>query len=169
MALPAPFDLRRFVEAHRHLLRPPVGNTRVFEDGDFIVMIVGGPNHRRDFHVDPGDELFYQLEGAIELEVIDDGARRTIPIGEGEVFLLPAGVPHSPRRGPGTVGLVIERRRQGGEEDALRWYCDACGALVHERRFALRDITRELAAAIEAVAADVSLRTCPACGAVAPP
>lgn len=169
MPLPAPFDLRRFVDTHRDLLRPPVGNARVFDDGDFIIMVVGGPNHRRDFHVDPGEELFYQLEGAITLVVIDEGRPREVTIGEGEIFLLPAGVPHSPRRGPDTVGLVIERRRLAGEEDALQWYCEVCGALTHERRFALKDITTELAAAIAEVQSDISLRTCPSCGEVSPP
>ncbi len=169
MTLAAPFDLRRFIADKRDLLRPPVGNTRVFADGDFIVMVVGGPNDRRDYHIDPGEELFYQLEGDITLRVIDEGEPRDITIREGEVFLLPAGVPHSPQRGPGTVGLVIERRRAEGELDALRWLCDRCGAITHEHSFALADITSELSAAIQRVREDRSLRTCGSCGAVSAP
>ena len=169
MSLAAPFNLRRFIADKRDLLRPPVGNARIFEDGDFIVMVVGGPNDRRDYHIDPGEELFYQLEGDIVLRVLEGGAPRDITIREGEVFLLPAGVPHSPQRGPDTVGLVIERRRQEGEVDALRWLCERCGAVTHEHSFVLADITTELTAAIQRVRDDVDLRTCGACGAVSAP
>ena len=169
MSLARPFNLRGFIDDKRDLLRPPVGNARVFEDGDFIVMVVGGPNERRDYHVDPGEELFYQLEGDITLRVLEGDERRDIMIREGEVFLLPAGVPHSPQRGPDTIGLVIERRRRAGEVDALRWHCDRCGALTHEHRFVLADITTELAAAIQRVRDDASLRTCGWCGAVSDP
>ncbi|MCA9660248.1 MAG: 3-hydroxyanthranilate 3,4-dioxygenase [Myxococcales bacterium] len=169
MRTPAPFDLRRFIDERRDELRPPVGNARVFEDGDFIIMVVGGPNDRRDYHIDPGDELFYQLEGDITLKVFDADGPRDVTIREGQVFLLPAGIPHSPQRGPDTVGLVIERRRQPGEVDSLRWYCDGCGAITHEYTFQLADITTELAAAIARVKENASLRTCKACGAVSAP
>jgi len=169
MPLAPPFNLRRFIDDKRELLRPPVGNTRVFEDGDFIVMVVGGPNSRRDYHIDPGDELFYQIEGDIILRVLDDDAPRDVPIREGEVFLLPAGVPHSPQRGPNTIGLVVERRRGDGELDVLRWLCDSCSAVIHEHRFALADITTQLATALERVRDDLDLRTCTACGAVSIP
>lgn len=37
-----------------------------------------------------------------------------------QIFLLPAGVPHSPQRFADTVGLVIERRRLETELDGLR-------------------------------------------------
>jgi len=169
MILAEPFNLRRFIDDKRDLLRPPVGNARVFEDGDLIVMVVGGPNERRDYHIDPGEELFYQLEGAITLRVLEGDERRDITIREGEIFLLPAGVPHSPQRGPDTVGLVIERRRREGEVDALRWLCDRCGGQTYEHRFVLADITTELAAAIQRVRDDAILRTCGRCGAVSAP
>lgn len=160
-------DLAAFVERHAEALRPPVGNARVFEDGDFIVMVVGGPNRRRDFHVDPGDELFYQLQGDIIVRVALAAGIREIPIRQGELFLLPAGVPHSPQRPPETIGLVVERRRRDGERDALRWYCDGCGELVRETTFALTDITTQLRTAIEAWESSDAARTCPGCGHVA--
>ena len=163
-----PIDLHAFIEAHADLLKPPVGNARVFADGDFIVMVVGGPNRRRDFHVDPGDELFFQVRGDIVVRVADDTGIRDVAIREGEMFLLPGGVPHSPQRPEGTVGLVIERRRQPGEEDELRWYCDACGAIVHRTRMVLTDITTQIKDAIEAWERDAAVRTCGACGTVAP-
>ena len=168
MPLAPPLNLQRWVEEHRDLLRPPVGNKRLWVDRETIVMIVGGPNGRSDYHIDPGEELFYQLEGDITLRVIDDGERRDIAIREGELFLLPAGVPHSPQRPDGTVGLVVERARRPGERDGLRWYCERCCALIHERSFELVDIERQLADAIATYRAREDLRTCPACGVVAP-
>lgn len=163
-----PIDLAAFIADNAERLRPPVGNARVFADGDFIVMVVGGPNRRRDFHVDPGDELFHQLKGDIVLRIAEDAGIRDVPIAEGEVFLLPGGVPHSPQRPEGTVGLVIERRRRPGEVDELRWYCDRCGAIVHRARMELHDVTTQLKAAIEAWERDATVRTCEACGTVSP-
>ncbi len=161
-----PLDLHSWIEAHREQLRPPVGNARLFEDGSFIIMVVGGPNARADFHVDPHDELFYQVEGDIDLVVIEHGARRRIPLREGQLLLLPGGVPHSPQRPEGTVGLVIERVRAPGELDGLQWFCTSCQALVHEVRFEMHDIVTQIRGAIEALEADVDARTCGACGAV---
>lgn len=163
-----PIDLRGWIEAHRELLRPPVGNKRIWSDSETIVMVVGGPNTRTDYHVDPGEELFYQIEGDIELGVVEDGEPRTIRIREGELLLLPALVPHSPRRGPNTVGLVVERKRLPGERDALRWYCDRCRAVVHEEFFALENIETQLTEAIGGWERDEALRTCAACGHVQP-
>jgi 3-hydroxyanthranilate 3,4-dioxygenase len=162
------FGLQGFIDAHRHELQPPVGNARVFDDGDFIVMAVGGPNRRRDYHLDPGDELFYQLEGDIVLRVMQDGQPKDLPILQGQMLLLPAGVPHSPQRPAGTVGLVVERRRRPEETDGFRWYCDACGGVVHERFFALTDITTQIRETIEAWEASDAIRTCPDCGTLAP-
>jgi 3-hydroxyanthranilate 3,4-dioxygenase len=159
-------DLRAWIERNRDQLRPPVGNARVFEDGDFIVMVVGGPNARKDFHVDPGDELFFQIEGNIVLEVIEDGHRRAIEIAEGGMLLLPGGVPHSPQRPAGTVGLVVERRRRAGERDVFRWYCENCDALVHEVGFGLHDIATQIRDAIESLRARPEDRTCRSCGRV---
>ncbi len=119
-----PFDFKQWIESHRHLLKPPVGNRRVFPDGDFIIMVVGGPNARSDFHVDPGEEFFYQLEGNMVLKTVQEGRIVDVPIREGEIFLLPANLPHSPQRQANTVGVVIERRRRPGEKDGLQWYCE---------------------------------------------
>ncbi len=106
------FNFKRWINEHRHLLKPPVGNKQVFTDSEFIIMVVGGPNSRRDFHVDPGEEFFYQLEGGITLATVQDGKRVDVHINEGEIFLLPPNMPHSPRRPAHTIGLVIERKRR---------------------------------------------------------
>ena len=160
------FNLRDWIDRHRHVLRPPVGNKRVFEDGDFIIMVIGGPNSRQDFHVDPGQEFFYQLEGDIVLRTLQDGRRVDVPIREGEVLLLPADVPHSPQRPPDTVGLVVERRRRPGERDGFQWYCDRCGHLLHRELLELTDIERQLPPVFERFYASLQRRTCSRCGTV---
>ncbi len=160
------FNLHRWIDQHRHVLKPPVGNKRVFEDGDFIIMVIGGPNARHDYHVDPGQEFFYQLEGDIVLRTMQDGRPVDVPIREGEVLLLPPNVPHSPQRPADTVGLVVERRRQSGERDGFQWYCERCGNLLHEEFIALTDIEKQLPPVFERFYASPERRTCRHCGAV---
>jgi 3-hydroxyanthranilate 3,4-dioxygenase len=159
-------NLHDWIDRHRHVLKPPVGNKRVFEDGDFIIMVIGGPNSRLDYHVDPGQELFYQLEGDIVLKTLQDGRRVDVPIRQGEILLLPANVPHSPRRPAGSVGLVVERRRLAGERDGFQWYCERCGNLLHEDLIALSDIESQLPPVFERFYASRPWRTCSRCGAV---
>src|SRR6266513_2827982 len=118
-----PLNLNRWIDEHRDLLKPPVGNANVWENTEFMVTVVGGPNSRTDFHIDDGEEFFYQIKGDITLKVLEDGAVVDIPIREGDIFLLPSRVPHSPRRPAGTIGLVIERKRQSHEKDGLLWLC----------------------------------------------
>ncbi len=165
MPLPAPLNLHRWVEENRHLLRPPVGNKMIWNSG-FMVMVVGGPNQRTDYHVNPTEELFFQVEGDIVLRVIEDGRPRDIPIRQGELFLLPAGIPHSPQRPANTVGLVIEQARPEQADDHLRWYCPQCGALVHDDAFHLEDLGKQLKPLIERFHSSEALRTCKSCGAV---
>ncbi len=164
-----PFHLRSWIEEHRDQLRPPVGNAMLFHEGEFLVMVVGGPNRRKDFHIEEGEELFYQIQGDITLRVREEGKVRDIPIREGEIFLLPARVPHSPQRPENTVGLVIERRRNAGERDHLRWYCEACGEVLHDAEFQLQDLGTQLKPIIEGFYADEARRTCKRCGAVMQP
>ena len=129
--LPNPINLQGWIDEHRHLLKPPVGN-KCIVDGDYIVMIVGGPNARTDYHYEDGPEWFYQLEGEMVLRIQEDGAARDIPIRAGEMFYLPPHVPHSPQRMPGSIGLVIERKRLAHEDDALMWFCVACNQVWAE-------------------------------------
>jgi 3-hydroxyanthranilate 3,4-dioxygenase len=134
--------------------------------GDFLVMVVGGPNQRSDYHVNPTEELFYQVEGDIVLRVIDDGKPRDVPIRQGDLFLLPAGVPHSPQRPANTVGLVVERRRPEDANDHMRWYCKQCGAVVHDAEFHAVDLGKQLKPILEQFHGSKELRTCKSCGAV---
>src|SRR5438445_9137595 len=131
MAKLAPLDLKAWIDEHRHLLAPPVGNAMVWKGSDFQVMVIGGPNQRNDYHVDPSEELFYQLEGDIVLRVIEDGQRRDLAIREGEMLLLPPLVPHCPVRGSGTIGLVIERPRKPGGTEAARQLRRGCRGAPH--------------------------------------
>ena len=163
MALLAPFNLQRWIEDNRHLLKPPVGNKMLWNSG-FMVMVVGGPNQRADYHVNPGEELFYQVEGDIVLKVIEDGKPRDIPIKQGEIFLLPPNVPHSPQRPPNTVGLVLEQARPATANDHLRWYCRQCQAVVHDVAFVPAEIGKQIKAALDEYNGNPAVRTCKACG-----
>jgi 3-hydroxyanthranilate 3,4-dioxygenase len=165
MSTLAPINLHAWVAEHRHLLKPPVGNRPIW-DGDFLVMVVGGPNERNDYHVNPGGELFYQVEGDIVLKVIEDGKPRDVPIRQGELFLLPAGVPHSPQRPAGTVGLVVEVPKFAKGTHHLRWYCRQCGHVLHDAAFEPKDLGRQIKAMIEEFKGSTERRTCKECGAV---
>jgi len=160
------FNFQRWIDEHRDVLKPPVCNKQVFPDAEFIVMVVGGPNSRDDYHYDEGEEFFYQLEGEMLLRTIQGGARVDIPIRAGEIFLLPARVPHSPQRMEGSVGLVVERQRREGELDGFQWYCDGCDGLVHEEYFVLQDIEKDLPPVFKRFYSSEAARTCPACGEV---
>ncbi len=160
------FNFREWIEANRALLKPPVGNKRVFRDGDFIIMVVGGPNARKDYHVDPGQEFFYQLEGDMVLKTMQDGRQVEVPIRAGEVLLIPPGLPHSPQRPANTVGLVIERARRAGELDGFQWYCERCGHRLYEEFFPLTDIEKQFPPVFERFFANLQKRTCARCGTV---
>lgn len=166
--LPNPINLQAWIEEHRHLLKPPVGN-KVVHDGDFIVMVVGGPNQRTDYHWDEGAEWFHQLEGEMVLRIQeDDGsgklAVRDIPIRAGESFLLPPRVPHSPQRMAGSIGMVIERKRLAHEDDGLMWFCEQCNEKLYEEYFHLVDIENDFPPVFDRFYSSREHRTCKACG-----
>jgi 3-hydroxyanthranilate 3,4-dioxygenase len=164
-----PFNFQRWIDDNQHLLKPPVGNKSLFADGGMIVQVVGGPNQRVDFHDDPGDEFFYQLRGDMVLKVVENGTIRDVPIREGEVFLLPAHVRHSPQRPiPGSVGLVVENERRPGDLDGFEWFCFGCGALLHRVEIAVADIVKDLPPLFVAFYADTTARTCGSCGSLHP-
>lgn len=145
MALQKPFSFKKWIDDNRHLLKPPVGNKQVYIDNDdFIVMVVGGPNQRKDFHYNETEEFFYQLEGDITLRVVDEGKIKDISIKEGEIFLLPPKVPHSPQRPANTVGLVMELHRNHNEKDGFMWFCENCHQKLYEEYLTLTDIVKQL-------------------------
>ena len=160
-----PFNLQKWIDENRNLLKPPVGNQQLYLDNDdFIVMIVGGPNSRKDYHVEDGEELFYQLEGDIVLKIIEDGKRIDVQIKEGEMFLLPPHIPHSPQRPANSVGLVIERYRKKGEKDGFQWYCEQCDHLLYEEYTEITDIVHQLPVIMNNFYQSEKNRTCENCG-----
>lgn len=161
--LPNPINLQAWIDEHRHLLKPPVGNKCIHNE-DFIVMVVGGPNQRTDYHWDEGPEFFYQLEGEMVLKVQEDGQARDIPIKAGEVFYLPPRVPHSPQRSAGGIGLVIERKRLPHELDGLLWYCERCNTKLFEQFFTLRDVEQDFPPIFDRFYGSHDDRTCKTCG-----
>lgn len=167
-----PFNFQKWVAEHADLLRPPVGNQLLHKEGDMIVMVVGGPNTRVDFHDDPVEEWFFQLKGDMMLKIADGGKIYDVPIREGEVFLMPAHVRHAPQRPQeGSIGIVVEAPRQSGMVEGFEWYCFNCAGLVHRAEVALESaegIVTELPKIYEAFHNSPEARTCPHCGTMHP-
>ena len=162
----AAFNFQHWIDEHREMLKPPVCNQQVFEDDDFIVMVVGGPNERDDYHIDEGPEFFYQLEGEMLLKTVRDGERIDIPIRAGEILMLPPLVPHSPQRFENSVGLVVERKRLAHELDGFVWYCDNCNHKLYEEFLYIDDIVGQLPPIFERFYGSEDHRSCDACGTV---
>jgi len=161
------FNFHNWITENQHLLKPPVGNKKVFEDGEMTVQVVGGPNARTDYHDDPVEEFFYQLKGDMVLKVVEDRKFYDVPIREGDVFLLPPHVRHSPQRPQGSIGLVVEAARPG-ELDAFEWYCFECGTLVHRIEVKVVHLVKDLPPLYESFYRDEAARKCRQCGAVHP-
>lgn len=142
-----PINLDDWIDKNGADLKPPIGNIQFWKENwqNLMVMMVGGPNYRPDYHDDPGEELFIQLRGDVTLRLIDPITRKRseVVVREGEMFLLPAHVRHSPQRPEGCIGLVIERYRQPGEVDALEWYGHD-GSLEFRGEFLVKNIELDL-------------------------
>ncbi len=168
--IPPVIDFRRWVDENAELLRPPVNNNQVWAPmGDFIVQVVGGPNQRTDFHIDPYEEWFYQVKGNMHVNLMTDEGPRRVDIREGEMWMLPRDTPHSPQRPEaGSIGIVIERIREAGTLERFAWFCPSCDALVHETELQVTDIVTDLPPVFEAFYASEPARTCGKCGTVHP-
>ena len=167
MNIKKPFNLQKWIDENRHLLKPPVGNKNLYvESEDYIVMIVAGPNARKDYHYNETEELFYQIEGSIVVKTQQDGKLVEVPINEGEMFLLPPKVPHSPVRSEGSIGLVIERKRTKEHKDGLMWFSDTANELLYEEYFHLTNIEKDFLPVFKKFYSDEKLRTCPISGEV---
>ncbi len=160
----APINISRWVDEHRGELKPPVGNKYLYDGNDFFVMVIGGPNARNDFHVSNSEEYFYQLKGDIVVRIREGGAIKDVPVREGETIFIPGNVPHAPTRPPGTVGVVVERRRPPGETEHLQFYCESCGELVYDKEFDCKDIVEHFSQAMEEFWADETRNACKGCG-----
>jgi len=158
------YNLKAWVAENRDLLKPPVCNKEVYPGGDFIVMILGGPNERKDYHYNETPEFFYQIEGDIVLKIIENGEFKDVHIKEGDMYFLPAGIPHSPQRDANTIGLVLEVKRKPENTDGFQWYCDNCNAMLHEEYCKLVNISQQLPAIFNNFNGNTSLHTCSKCG-----
>ena len=165
MPIQKPFNLTSWISENRHLLKPPVGNKNIYVDsGDYIVMIVAGPNARKDYHYNETEELFYQLEGSIKVIIQENGERKEMIMDAGDMYLHPAKVPHSPVRSENSIGLVIERKRAGQNfTDGLLWFCDNCNNKLHEVYFELNDIEKDFLPYFKHFYQSIELRTCKNC------
>ncbi|AGC42286.1 3-hydroxyanthranilate 3,4-dioxygenase [Myxococcus stipitatus DSM 14675] len=159
-----PINFKKWIDEHRHLLKPPVGNQLVWADREFMVTVVGGPNARTDYHINEGEEFFYQLEGSMNLRVLDDGKPVDIPIHEGDIYLLPPKLPHSPQRPAGTVGLVLERRRLPHELDGFMWMCPSCNEKLYEEFVHVTNLVTQLPPIFEHFYGNPENCTCKKCG-----
>ncbi len=158
-----PINLTNWIKENQDLLKPPVCNKVVWEDSDFIIMVVGGPNSRKDYHVDIEEEFFYQIKGDMLLKTMDNGKSRDIHIKEGEIFLLPANIPHSPQRFENSVGLVVEKTRKSDELDGFQWYCDNCFALLYEKHVQVSNIVTQLPVIFDEFWGNDNYRSCKKC------
>jgi 3-hydroxyanthranilate 3,4-dioxygenase len=161
-----PINFKKWIDDNRDKLKPPVGNQTIYKDKDFIIMVVGGPNARKDYHHNRGEEFFYQIEGDINVRVMENGKPKDIPLKAGEIFLLPANLPHSPQRPAGSIGLVIERQRNPEELDGFQWYCEKCNTKLYEEYIPLKSIVDDLPKVFDRFWSDKANTTCPECGAV---
>src|SRR5687767_1807424 len=164
MAIQFPFNFKKWIDENRHLLKPPIGNKVVYKDTEFIVMVVGGPNARKDYHFNESEEFFYQIEGDIMVKIQVDGKAVEVPIKEGDIFLLPPNIPHSPIRGANTVGMVIERKRKENEKDGLMWFCDKCNNKLFDKYFKMTSIEKDFLPVFKEFYSSEKLRTCSSCG-----
>ncbi len=168
MEIRAPFNINKWIDENRHLLKPPVGNKNLYPEGsDYIVMVVAGPNARKDYHFNETEELFYQLEGNIVVKTQQNGTMVAMHLGPGDMFLLPANTPHSPNRSEGSIGLVIERVRTGKNlKDGLMWFCENCNHKLHEVYFEQQNIETDFQRHFKDYYTSEELRTCKNCGTV---
>lgn len=164
-----PFNFKKWIDENRHLLKPPVNNKVVYKDAEFIVMVVGGPNSRKDYHYNDSEEFFYQLEGQAIVKIQENDKAVDVPLNEGDIFLLPPKVPHNPKRFPNSIGLVMERRRRENERDGLLWFCENCNHKLYEAYFDLHDITTQFQDTFKFFYENEDLRTCKKCGTVMEP
>jgi 3-hydroxyanthranilate 3,4-dioxygenase len=158
-----PFNFPKWLAENADKLEPPVSNYCLYNTRDFTVMAVGGPNNRTDYHVNHTEEYFYQYKGDMLLKTVQENEFIDVPIKEGEMFMLPASIPHNPCRFADTIGIVIEIKRPKGVLDSLRWYCEICRNVVYEESFYCEDLGVQLKPVIEEYQRNPEKRTCKSC------
>jgi 3-hydroxyanthranilate 3,4-dioxygenase len=161
---PASFNLLSWISENPHELKPPIGANTVFREDDFMVTVVGGPNARTDYHVNPTEEFFFQLEGTVTIRIQHEGKPHDVLLPAGHIYLLAANIPHAPIRGPNTVGLIVERIRKNGMKDTHRWYCESCNNILFEKTVQIDVIERDMPPVFEAYYGNPANQVCKKCG-----
>ena len=157
------FNLRQWIDDNR----ADWGQRRViWQDSDFIAFVTRGPNRRKDYHINPGDEIFYQLEGELNLHYLKQDQHELAVLKAGDIFLLPKLVPHSPRRADGSWTYVVERKRGPNEMDRFIWPCEKCAGTLYQTEVRFDDPGDAVKNATDSLKADPTLTTCKRCGAV---
>lgn len=146
------------------------GRRVLWQDSESIAFLSSGRRGRKDFHIDPADEVTLQLTGVQHLVYLTpEGAQKEAVIRAGQMLLCPGGVPHSPRLEDDSWFIVFERKRRPGEQDRFRWFCDSCGELVYESSVEVGDYRADPVGQVyRTFFADDKLRTCKKCGTVVP-
>lgn len=169
--VPPVFNFAQWIEDNQDKLVPPVNNKEMYPgDDDLIVMVVGGPNARHDFHFEPYPEFFYQYKGNMHVNIQTDEGLQRIDVREGEMWLLPANTWHSPQRPEeGSIGIVVEMVRPQGTTEHFGWFCLECNYQIRDVELQLNDIAVDLPPVFEEFYnSSEEERTCAACGAVHP-
>ncbi len=165
---PASFPLMQWISENPDKLKPPLGAKTIFRQDDFMITVVGGPNTRTDYHVNPTEEFFFQMKGTVKVRIQHQGKPHDVILPEGSIYLLPANVPHSPMRGPNTVGLIVERIRKNGLLDTHRWYCEKCNTVLFEKTVQIEVLERDMPPVFNAYYGDSKNQQCKSCGHVNP-
>ncbi|KAL5009188.1 hypothetical protein ScPMuIL_014769 [Solemya velum] len=161
---PVHYNIDEWIKSNEQYFLPPVCNKMMHNDGQMKSFYVGGPNQRKDYHIEDGEELFYMVKGDMCLKVVEHGKHRDVIIKEGEIFLLPAKIAHSPQRQADTIGFVIERERDESELDGLRYFVEledgkATLDSLYEEWFHCTDLGTQLAPVIKRFFASEQYRT----------
>jgi 3-hydroxyanthranilate 3,4-dioxygenase len=159
-----PFNLMQWIAENRDRLKPPTAAYTVLRERDYMITIVGGPNARTDYHINPREEFYFQLYGSMTLRIQSEGRPKDIPISEGQIYLLPRRVPHAPQRTEGSVGLILEAIRQPDEIDTHAWYCESCNHVLFEKSMYLEILERDMPIVFDAYYSRPELRICAHCG-----
>lgn len=142
----------------------------LWQEAETLAFVARGREYRSEFHINPCDEVMYQIKGEMRLHYrTPEGKEEVAVLPEGSVIHTPAGIPHSPRFPPDAFALILERKRREGEVDRFQWYCPSCDALLHEETCVVADYrTDPVSQAYKRFFDSLEYRTCKKCGDVMP-
>jgi 3-hydroxyanthranilate 3,4-dioxygenase len=133
-----------------------------------MVTVVGGPNARTDYHINPTRSSSSSSKAPSRCGCSTRASRTTSRSSEGSIYLLPANVPHAPMRGPDTVGIIVERIRKGDHLDTHRWYCESLQRRAVRADAKIELLERDMPPIFEAYYGSADNQVCKTCGHVNP-